>query len=184
MKHIIRFINHMFIFLFVCLPLMLLGIPMVAIGLSLIYNSDLKLPWFCRWWDNADLYTARNTTSYKEICLRGKWTRYCWLAFRNPMNYFDYAYLGLKWFGNEVYTHYDPKNNDVGDGTRSGFKYIEVVHGREVYYEYYLIYQFPFWPEKCFRYRMGWKIGDNNNKPFTISQWCLVIAPFFPYTGK
>lgn len=185
MLFLFRFIKHILVFFLICLPIMLAGIPMVAIAMLMIKNSDMKLPRLFRWWDNADLYLGRDTSAYRAVCAQGKWARYSWLVFRNPMNYFDYVNLGLKWMGGEYYSHYNPKDNDVGNSTneRPGFKYIEVIQVNSTYYEYYWVYKYAFWPTKCFRFRFGWKIGDNTNKPNTISQWCLVIAPIFPYWG-
>ncbi len=158
---------------------------MVAVAMLIIDNSDMKLPRLFRWWDNVDLYIGRDSSVYRAVCAKGKWARYSWLVFRNPMNYFDYMHLGLKWLGGEYYSHYDPKDNDVGNSTndRPGFKYIEVIQVNATYYEYYWVYKYAFWPTKCFRFRFGWKIGDNTNKPGTYSQWCLVVAPIFPYWG-
>ncbi len=179
-----RLFKHIDVFFVVCLPIMLLGIPMVAIALCFVSDTDYKLPRLFRWWDNADLYTGRDTSVYRAVCAKGKWARYSWLVFRNPMNYFDYFYLGFVWTTTGVYVHYNPKNDDVGDGTRPGHRYIEVLLGNETYYEYYLIYKYPFAPHYCFRFRTGWKIGDNKNKKGSFTQWCLVLNPFMPYTGK
>lgn len=185
MRHLFRFICHSIVFLAVCLPLMLLGIIMVAIALLFVSDTEYKFPRIFKWWDNADVWIGRDSRAYQAICAQGKWARYQWLVFRNPMNYFDYQYLGLHWNGHEIYTHYNPKDDDVGDDGRAGFRYIEVVQpcpcGCEyfhTYYEYYWIYQYPFAKNVCFRYRLGWKIANNKNEKGTTSQWVFVISPW------
>lgn len=185
MKHYFRFVSHCITFFVACLPLMILGIFIIPIAIMFSDNNSYKLPFLFRWWDCADLYAfGRDTSEYRTIYKQGSWARYKWLCFRNPINYFDYIHLGLLWNGFENYTYYNSKDNDVGDDGRAGFRYIEVLHNDSYFYEYCWVYRYPFNRKACFRYRMGWKIANNDNPRGTCSQWCLTISPYRYFNGK
>ena len=179
-----RLFIHLSVFLFVLLPLMIAGAIILPFVLPFMAKDNYYLPFWLRWFDNVDGYVGRDTSVYHMICDMGWWARYKWLAWRNPINYFDYRALGLFWKGREVYTFYNPANDNVGDGTRPGFRHIEIEKDGVNYFEYYLIYRYPFAQKYCCRFRMGWKIGNNKNPPHSISQWVLVFNPCHPYTGK
>lgn len=186
-KFFCRLIDFMLMFFCFLLPMMIIGAIILLFVCPFMPKDKLQLPKYFRWWDNVDSYIGRDTRVYQSVCQQGWWARYCWLAWRNPINYFDYVHLGLKWNGTELYDVYNSNEDDVGDGTYPGWRHIEVVQydGKEwkPYFEYYLIYKYPFAPKYCLRFRCGWKIGDNKNKPDTLSQWCLVFNPLMPYTG-
>ena len=185
---IMRFIKFSIVFLCLLLPLMLVGALLLLFVCPFVPNDKLRLPALFKWWDIVDDYIGRDTSVIKKIYAQGWWSRYCYIALRNPVNYFDYVHMGLHWTGNEIYTLYNKDEDNIGDGTRPGFRHIEVVRRNGLFdrkfFEYYWIYQYPFAKHVCFRFRMGWKIADDNNPPGSVSQWCFVISPWHNYTGK
>lgn len=191
-KFLFRLAFHLATFFCVMLPLMVMGVFVLAIIIPFQWKGDYYLPKWAILWDNADGYIGRDSSVYRMICDMGKWPRYKWLAFRNPINFAGYKLFGMEWTPNCDYVRYNPAEEKVGDGTRPGFKYIEVekwegccgVIRKKVYFEYYLIYQYPFAKRYCLRFRCGHKIGNKNNPPGSVSQWVLVLNFFQPYTGK
>lgn len=185
---IMRLIKFSLIFLLLLLPLQLVGAILLLFVCPFVPNDKLRLPSLFKWWDIVDDYIGRDTSVIKKIYAQGWWARYCYIAWRNPNNYFGYIYMGLHWTGDEVYTLYDPSEDDVGDGTRAGFRHIEVVRRNALiddkYFEYYWIYQYPFAKHVCFRFRLGWKIKDTDNPIGSVSQWVYVISPWHNYSGK
>lgn len=180
MTFLLRLLKHITVFLLVCVPLQLLGIILI---LPVVYFSkDYQLPYLFRWFDCADFYVNRDTSTYIALVDSGsKWNRYTWLAFRNPINYFDYQYLGYKWTGQEVYTTYSSIEDTIGDGSFGGIRHIEVDSG---IYEYYYIKPYRILNlSLCIRFRIGWKIKNMDNPTGKYSQWCLTFNPFQPYTG-
>ena len=189
-KAVCRFIYHVALFLLVSLPLMLIGaivlIPFIALG----YKIG-SLPIVVRWFDSVDPYVGRDTTVITRVNngqfwdqyspLQLKLNRYMWLAFRNPINYFTYKYLGFVWGRPEIVVKGD---SQVGDsaGKHEGLCYTEVRQDNKTYYEYYYIKKIT--NSSCIRFRFGYKIGDiTKNKPGDIQQEVLVFQIFKSYTG-
>ncbi len=183
---LLRLLKHLAILLLLSLPLQLVGIFLVPIGI-LFSRGSLKLPAAFKWFDSADAWVGRNTETFQGIVDQGSWARYKWLAFRNPCNYFGYAVLGfvannpmeiLKYTGEEVH--------GVGDssGDGAGYRTVEIqdiVTGK-TYYEYYYIRRLG--QAHCFRFRMGYKIGNPKELGNgTAVEQVLVLQPYKSYTG-
>lgn len=187
-----RFIVHLFTFLFVCLPLMLAGVIVLLFVCPFMPNDRLKLPYMFRWWDIVDAWVGRDTSVIQKIYAKGWWARYVYCAWRNPINYFGYTYLGLHWNGSEIYTKYNPDEDNINTGNETGFRHIEVVQPPAFgvldydkrYYEYCLVWVYPFAKPRCLYFRYGWKIVNKDNPTGSTSQWVLTINPFCTFTGK
>jgi len=189
-KFIYRLVKEILSFLCIQLPLQLLG-AVILLPVCYFYKIG-KLPRVLRWFDSADPFVGRDTSvidrlnDYPETSpyfrYSAYWTRYNWLAWRNPLNYFGYKYLGYYFTGQEKYKI--TGNPDVGDsrGSSPGLKIIEVkVDGIVKAYEYYYIHK---WSDTtCFRFRLGVKIGDWNNPKGTFAQGVFVISPYKSYSG-
>lgn len=176
----IRFLKHLLIFLCVSLPLTLIGIIVLAPVTSL-YNIG-KLPLIFRWFDSADPFVGRDISVIHAINQEGYWRKYCWLAFRNPINYFSYKYLSFVWNRPKLLKYIG--DDKVGDSTgdHPGLKYIEIEQDNRKYYEYYYIYKFNI--NKCLRFRLGYKIGNPiQNENGDIQQEVLVFQPYKSYNG-
>lgn len=172
----IRFIVQLYTFLW---TLILLQLPGTLILLIVCAFYDIgKLPKYLRWYDSADPFIGRDISVITRINTEGYWSKYCWLAWRNPVNYFGYVVQGYLFKGVEKYTI--KENLNVGDSTEDvpGLKIIELDTG---IYEYAYIHK---WSQTtCLRLRFGWKIGDLSNKPGFYIQRCFVIQPYKSYSG-
>lgn len=182
MIHLIRFIKHLATFLFFVIPLMILGWLILPFVLLFVPKNQIRLPAVFKWFDSVDSYIGRDTSVYQSVCQQGYWARYTWIAFRNPINYVGYKVLGFQFNGTEMYYRYDPKQFDIGDTSREGFRSIEVMKDKNFYYEYYWIKK---WSQtKCLRIRIGWKIVNNLNPIGSWCQWVLVFQPWKDYSGS
>ncbi len=182
MRAVLRFLKCLFILLCVCLPLEILGwivlIPGVALTRGLKLNPSLK------WFDSADSYVGRDVSVYQAVVESGKANQYFWLAFRNPINYFGYVVLGVcpktsvQPLGETI------SSPPVGDTSKAGYYHAEaLIDGKKVY-EYYVIYRYALFPNKCFRFRFGHKIGQLSELQLGCwVQFVCCIQPFKDYTG-
>lgn len=188
LKFFLRLINNLAKFAACSLPLQ--GIGAIALAVYIPFAKTTKanksLPYCLRWFDCADFYFDRDTSTYLKVIEQGKWARYCWLAWRNPINYFNYKYMGF---------YMDDKativggilwdiSQKVGDATGCvpGYFHIEVLCSGKIYYEYYYILKYS--DTTCLRFRMGWKIGQNPILVPGYVQDVFVVAPYKSYSGK
>lgn len=137
------------------LPLQLLGavVLLPVCSIQTLSSEHPQLPWFVRWFDNADIYPENNRTPVTyltEVLPLGRWGRYTWLAWRNPLNYFSYKYLSCRPTWPVKLTNFTEFGDT--DDNKAGFFYIQVNTGNKTYYEYYYIGTY-------LRFRMGWKLG-------------------------
>ena len=180
---LLKCIKHFLVWLLLITPLQLLGAVLLLIylpiHLALINHnlrSSIKLPYFLRWFDNADQYVGRDTSTYIRVFNSGYYNLYTWLAWRNPLNYFGYTKLGVINTTNNTL----PDDN-IGDATglQEGTRNITVTIDGKEYFEYYYIKKYG--TNKCVRIRMGWKLAGT--EPGQISQWVFVISPYHSYKG-
>lgn len=181
-KQLLKFVS---IFLFLQIP------GALILALYLPFNSEIKkLPFLLRWFDGADQYFGRNTKVYDKVMQGGAWQKYCWLAWRNPLNYFGYKYLGFS-VSNSAQVILDSRtsnnlNLQIGDGIDKcpGTFYIEISNEGSKYFEYYKIVKYSFFGQvKCLRIRIGWKIGQDHPITTGQCQWVFVVSPFHSYDG-
>lgn len=194
-------LKQVVMFLCVLLPLQILGWFILPIALLFIPKDQEYLPYFLRWFDNheyhysklshldglagPDYYRKQNRIyPYAPFSFWRLWYyRYNWLAFRNPVNYFQYKVLGLPWVNN-VFLVRTFGNPNTGDKTQDGHYFIQVKVNNKMYWEYYAIVRYPF-TKKCIRFRFGWKIGTiEENHAGEVVQWVCTITPMIDYTGK
>ncbi len=173
--------KSLIILLLVCLPLEIIGwcvlIPAVY------FAKGYKLPRLLRWFDNADQYIGRDTSTYIGVVDSGKLNQYLWLAFRNPINYFGYRVLGVC-PQTAIEAIYETQNTTtVGDTSSEGFYHCEAVIDGIRRSEYYLVKAYPG-KKTCFRFRMGHKIQRLNSNPIgSYIQYVFCIQPYKSYTG-
>lgn len=181
-----RLIKQMVVLLLVSIPLQVIGSGLVGIYLVLVPTCK-RLPTYLKWFDGADQYIGRNTEVYDQVMASNIWTKYCWLCWRNPTNYFNYTVLGFKIKLRNIdwSNSYEEGDPEVGDSTGDHFGYfygqIQDFDGH-VYYEYYTIIK---WSDtKCFRFRMGHKLGQlDKMKDGEWVQDVFVIQPYRSYNG-
>ena len=185
LKFIYRLIKHLGILLFISLPLELAGIFILSIVVPYVsLKGQEKLPRAFKWFDSFDLYSDRDRSVYRSIIAQGPFKQYCWLALRNPLNYFGYVVLGFKFNRGELY-YYGQGDINVGDsaGKGPGLLIMELrnrtTETTEAY-EYYFIHRWS--ATKCFRFRLGYKIGLSNQDGMYIQQ-VLVCQLYKSYSG-
>lgn len=201
-KFVFRFLKHLLVFVCILFPLQVLGalvlllylpINRISVVAKLVkkLSPNIRLPYILRWFDNADIYPdiKRDSSTYVGIWSQGWWAQYCWLAWRNPLNYFGYKILGLDintgvTVDQKIYTGQDSLNVGDATGQKSGLFYTEVGVDDKIYYEYYYIYVYTL-PTKstplCVRFRMGHKLGEITDPKFC--QYVSVISPFHSFRG-
>lgn len=174
-----------------------INVDLYNLETSLIPKDELldqRLPNWAKWWDvgdeydryyglNGDLgYQFLNKLDSSQSKLKIYWCRLKWLAFRNPANWFKYHVVGAKADSN-TWIKSESSNLDVeiGDWSHEGWRIVETKIGNE----YYLVKRYKRWPDKCFRARLGLKLGHKAealNDRNQISFVCSII-PFKTYRG-
>ncbi len=206
-----KFIKHGLIYLFICLPLQLIGIPLVALAVLCQKSDAVRLPKFLKWFDLADNYPEEfgrtNVTYVNQILPEGKLARFNYLALRNPTNYFNYKHLAVKFYRITTFTcvrtlqadylkDLGPQEdkilllNDIGDTGVSGISEIEIdgvslTDAADHVYEYYNVYRYKLFGRTfCVRIRIGWKLSEfKEDNVNKHLQWVFVISPFHGFTG-
>lgn len=182
-----RLLKHLSLLLFISLPLQLVGaILILPVLLPILkYLGHSQFPACFRWFDSADQYCGRDTSTYDAIRDSGIWNWYCWVGWRNPLNYFGYKVLGYNVESISLITAYCDANfrlGEIGDTKHVGFIYSEFLINGSTLYEYYWVKAYNFrGTEKCIRFRMGYKLDVP-----VIGEWCqevFVIQPFHAFTG-
>jgi len=178
-----RLVKHVSILLFVLFPLEVLGWLILLPVCYLNGTSIDPLPRWLRWYDNADQFVGRDTSTYFKVCRTGWWNRYVWLGWRNPLNYLGYVVLGAMIPATLKSDTGPTVGTQIGDATnkKEGFYYREIVTPDDKsYYEYYYIHK---WSETtCLRFRLGYKLGQNADCS-GATQWVLVLQPRKSYSG-
>lgn len=201
-KHTLNILKILFLGICVSLPVQLIGylvVPLVLLGKLSDRRTtgdlkDQRLPKWAKWWDvgdeydiqyglNGDLgYQANNNINTDSSRLKIYWCRLKWLAFRNPANYFKYHILGAKADANVMINHISPTPTiEIGDWSNEGWRIVETSIGNE----YYIVKRYKRWPNKCFRARLGLKLGHQGealNERTQISFVCSII-PVKTYRG-
>lgn len=200
-------VKHLLTLISIKLPLQIVSIPILAIALLFYLKDkrckgdlhDQRLPDFLKWLDNGDVldraYGLNGDLGYqlKYSNLESPWTLYImrlnWLAFRNPINYFQYHKLGIQQEDIEDLIYISERatfiGEEVGDWSSPGVREVDILltTGKTAF-ERYWIYQYPFWPTKCFRARIGWKFSNiskiDRAKHF---QWVFTVQPIKDYRG-
>lgn len=195
MKFVLRFLEFTAIFLFIIMPLQLIGGVILAAYSRfrpfprIATRESIRLPNWLKWFDCADLYTDRDYSVYLEKYIGPTWDWYTWIAWRNPLNYFAYFNLGFILDKTTIVVKSEhPTDIAIGDATGQspGHFHIDLYQKGHNYYEYYSIipYNFPGKGRVCFRFRMGWKLGRSSTwKDEEHVQWVFVISPVHSYDG-
>lgn len=167
--------------LFIDLPMMLLGLVVVAVALPFASNDQLpKWGWP---WDNADHgIDGDDFWIVSKGAGRGWWASYQWLALRNPTFNFSKYILGLVATGEYTYTGTPLDANgesQIGDKTGPGWSWCRMGWAWEFYYiKPYSI----FGTRRCVRIRAGWKIFNKDKGE--RCQFVFVPNPLMTYSGK
>lgn len=182
-RFLYRLLINLLKLIFICLPLELVGILILAP--VCLMSTSYRLPKILRWFDNADMYVGRDTSTYLKVVDSGWIPRYLWLSLRNPINYFGYTVLGVCPQTSLEARSETISDSPIGDTSSPGLYRCEAMIDGKSYYEYYLIFVYTFSPDHCFRFRMGHKLQKFvDNKIGSSIQWVMCVQPWKAYSGK
>lgn len=184
-KFLIRLLKHIGILVLVSIPMQLLSFIVVPIVLLCIKNR-LRFPAAVKWFDSADAWVGRDTSTYEAVIQQGFLARWHWLSIRNPCNYLGYVVLGVKEPADATFAVCQgPILVGDNEGKVPGLLITECFDkDKKIWaYEYYYIHKWS--ATKCFRFRLGYKVGIfEDNKIGDSIQQVLVLQPFKSYSGK
>lgn len=174
--------------------LQLVSIIVLPIVLLFVKKESETLPNAFAWFDNAEIrlgigakddglagypgYRAEMIPKYGLYL-----TRYIWLAFRNPVNYFQYNVLGAVIYADNCIK--DTEYYDAGVGNKEGdheglsILSLHTVYGKtrtDVYYVKKLT------STRCIRIRIGHKLKDPSFGGLYLAQFVFTIN-FAEYEG-
>lgn len=165
-------LKHIGVFIFVVLPLTVLGILVLPITLPFGYvpwAMDNDTP------DGRDGPFRPGLTGWRKLL-----NQYDWLALRNPIHNFKVHKLGVPWTD---IGEYPPvkigfhESQWLGSTAFRGIQYrngVDLLTGEKQYFELYILY--PIINGRGIRIRIGWKFGPGPEQP--IAQWVFTIHPF------
>jgi len=156
-----------FIFLFVCIPAMVISVPVVAVLLLTSWDGRTTI------FGNAKWGRANDHFAYPT---KGYWQEFNWLVLRNPVNNLAGQFLGVPQRPYELIG-----DENIGDKIAGGFYAIHMPLEDGPAWEYYWIKPYNILDQKrCIRARIGWKIKDNIGK----AAFVFAINPWKKYLGK
>lgn len=194
---LLSFLKTIGIYLFVCLPLELLGMVVLPVVLPFIPANQEVLPKYLRWFDNASTYVGfvypagdglSGDVAYREMRkAEGHtnlfWERYYWLALRNPINYFSVVVLGSKGIFQTIEVYGDPETDH---GKHDGFCVsvaVDQLSGKKVIQVYYVKTYNLFGLHKTFWIRWGNKIGQHIGDTWVQANYVFSLNPVQPSIG-
>lgn len=195
MKHVKNILKVFGIFL-IELPLDLSSFIVVPIVLLFCKKEDARLPKYFAWYDDYNYGINGDLPWQGPEHSNGKYREYRWRVrwlLRNRVNTFSVAILGLnsrEITKLDISGDIETENKPVG---HSGWQYIvATTKDNKKYFCYYVVYQYPFFKEKCFRAYIGWKLKDIaeeyfednilHNKPTRERiQFVFAVNPFMSF---
>lgn len=171
-----KVLKHLLTFLCSVLPATLLGFFVVPVALLFCKKDTYDLPMlFWVWGNNEDGINGYRTVSHFKGDPSGFYSRYMWLAFRNPVHNYKLS-LGKVVNPKETNTKKligDIKTSDIG---HPGFLYQELSDGS------WQLYWIKRYGSKCIRLNVGYKIFDKMKYGNIFkAQWVLSFSPFHPF---
>lgn len=157
----IRCLTSFLIFALVCVPAIIVSIPVVALLLLTSWDGRSTI------FGNAKWGRANTHPSFPT---KGWWQEFNWLVLRNPVNNLMTKTLAYDW-GDQLRSLVGEEG--IGDKTYGGF-YVCTVNR---FWEYYYVKPYG---RRCIRIRIGWKIF-NSDRP---AAFVFAINPWKKYSGE
>lgn len=162
----LRVLTSLLAFLLLCVPCMIISVPVVAIMLRSHWNGRTTIFGNAKWGRGTDHFAYPTHGNY--------WEEFNWLVLRNPVNNLHSFTLAVR---NITPVLYDGPNYDVGDKTQGGFYMLTMGLAWEMYWiKPYTI----FGSRRCIRARIGWKIYEDNDE---LAAFVFAFNPFKSYLG-
>ena len=145
--------------------------------LPLFADTEGWLPDWLWWFQTPDNPLDGDAAHWEPWSTYARRVAWCW---RNVAYGFDISVLGV-----EVRSTDDlifDGDRDVGaKPPRSGWQWKKVVRdGRAIAFQLYGVQQYRFWPERCLRVNLGWKLFDFEDAVTDQTvQWTAMVNPLF-----
>lgn len=149
--------------------------------LPFFVQSDGYLPKWLWWFQTPDNPCDGDSAHWErhpgtDACSTYK-RRVAWF-WRNVCYGFDIEVLGIKKEEGDI-LHFKGDEETGNNPVHNGYEWrILERNDKNIAFQLYFVYQYPFWKSRCIRGNMGWKLWDfNGDKP--TYQWTGMIIPFF-----
>ncbi len=159
-----RIIASTLIFLLVCVPAILVSVPIVALLLLTPWDGRTTIFGNAKW-GRANTHFSTPTKGWGQ--------EFLWLVWRNPVNNLLTKTLAADLDGNSVTIAGDP---GIGDKTHGGFYKAEAITKNHIFWEYYWVKPYG---SRCIRARIGWKLHNSD----TPAAFAFAINPWKKYLG-
>lgn len=167
MNNILRIALSLLIFTFICVPAIIISIPVVG-GLLLTSWDGRSTIFGNSKWGRGNNHFSHPTTGF--------WSEFSWLVWRNPVNNLHFNYLSV-----DALPYVISGDDNIGDKIAGGF-YEALRLRRPRVWEYYWIKSYTlFGYKRCIRVRIGWKI---HKCMYDKAAFVFAINPLKPYSGS
>lgn len=126
----------------------------------------VRLPKWALWWDNAYdgmLGDKRGWWNWHTGNCRSFWSMYKWAAIRNSANYFSRNIIGCDVSDCVIVKAAGVDVVDENPGSRQ-WQLLRALDSKgRFYFRFYLVWAYPFRPDKGVMIDMGWKIKLAHN---------------------
>jgi hypothetical protein len=179
------YIKYWFLAIFSLFAKYFIAYPLTPFLVLLNTGGDYpKLPGWVSWFDTEDnsidgddpwktLWRPylKQTNSYQRYINQCHW------LWRNSLHNFQISIMGIKLLSTdklEVVTDASIQNTRPG---KSGLVRRYITRNRQIIaFHWYYIHQWKWWPDRCVRINLGWKLWGNINNSdivvqFTFSPW-------------
>jgi hypothetical protein len=147
-------------------------------------NNPVTLPKWLEWFDTENPLDGDlpwKTDNRPFIIEHNRLQRYinrcCWL-WRNSMHNFQVDVMGIKLQGMLCETrviHGNPAIQNTVPGKTGLVRRYILRDGKVIAFQWYYIRQWQWWPDRCIRINLGWKLWGDISKggtaQFTFSPW-------------
>lgn len=161
--------------------------------LPFFVQEDGYLPRWLWWFQTPDNPCDGDSGHWERHPRTDAWSTYkrrvAWF-WRNVAYGFDISVLGVEVKSADTLLAKGPA--DVGaKPPRPGWQFKRVQRdGKTIAWQLYGVHQYSFWPQRCLRVNLGWKLFDFTDAcSDQVVQWTGMINPFFgtdtdEYAGK
>lgn len=149
--------------------------------LPLFVEEDGYLPDWLWWFQTPDNPCDGDEGHWERHPGTDAWSTYkrrmAWF-WRNVAYGFDIEILGAKCKAGDFLEESGDLETDTKPA-HSGWVYRELKRdGKAIYWQFYFVYQYPFWKSRCIRGNLGWKLWNYEGETVTV-QWTGMINPLF-----
>lgn len=151
------------IFLFICVPAIIISLPVVAVLLRTKWDGRTTIFGNAKWGRGND---------HPDHAAKNYWQEFNWVALRNPVNNLQALYLAVAQKDYKL-----EGDHPIGDKVAGGSYFIKMGRAWEFYYiKPYTV----FGSRRCVRFRAGWKIESNTK---SVASFVFAVNPIKSFKG-